>query len=435
MYIGGILISKLLLYFTLATIIISIFFAGCNEQNTKLEDFEAKLTVADFDKGKIVVGEEYINKKINEGKIKKVGDFYYVDLAFKGSKRYYDFNMLIIDPDAERELVSDLKTPENLEYCRNYLNYRGFPEDQKNTILNNLISKTSFTKKNLNEIIVSVITTQAETKEKQEVYTTYLNKLPPNVSDFMQIKYPQPSNEAIAMADLLLKIFNNNKLLKDNVVQSDFEYNVSGNDITLVMETPFEKSYYTDYGKDAIIERWSRYLSGELGEDYWDLDKDGIFEIKKIYKYDSNVWKNFSNFEKEYRNTGEYPITTDYYKECVLYDYKKDGSYGIIIGVIAGANVYKNYGSDKYYPFEAVIDFYSGKTNVSDINYLYDQFGTRNKGWIYIDPDLPEAEATESKIEEKGKIIDEAVRLLMDQRILVPTVPEEKPNAPAIQIN
>lgn len=435
MLFGVILISKILSFFTLTVIIISLFLTGCNQGNTKIEDFEAKLSLEDFDKAKGIVGEEYINKKINEGKIKRVGDQYYVDLAFKGSRRYYDFNMLVIDPDTGRDLVSDLKTPENLDYCRNYLNYRGFPEDQKNTILNNLISKDSFSKVSLNEIVLSVITTQAQTKEIQQEYTTYLNKLPPNVSDYLQIKFPQPSNEAIIMADLLLRIFDNNKLLKDNVVQSDFEYNESTSSITLVMETPFEKSYYTDNGKDAVIDRWSRYLSGSLAEDYWNLDKDNIFEVKKIYLYDSNIWKNFSNFEKEYRNTGEYPITTDYYKECVLYDYKKDGSYGIIIGVISGHNVYKNYGSDKYYPFEAVIDFYGGKTNISDINYLYDQYGTRNKALVYIDPELPETEATDAKIEDQGKIVDEIVRLLMAEGILVPTVPEEKTNAPPIQIN
>jgi len=416
-------------------IIVSLFLSGCNDKNPNLDDFEGKLTLDDFDKGKAIVGEEYINKKINDGKIVRVGDFYYIDLAFKGSRRYYDFNMLVIDPDTTRGLVSDLKTPENLEFCRNYLRYRGFPEDQKNTILNNLISKESFTKIALNEIILSVITTQAETKERAELYTTYLNKLPPNVSDFMQIKFPQASNEAISMADLLLRIFENNQAIKNNVAQSDFDYNISGSSITLILENPFEKSYYTDDGKDAVIDRWSRYLSGKLAEDYWNLDKDGIFEVKKIYQYDSNIWRNFSNFEKEYRNTGEYPITTDYYKECVLYDYKKDGNYGIIVGVLSSYNVFKNYGSDKYYPFEAVIDFYGAKTNVSDINYIYDQFGTRNKGWIYVDPDLPVTEATEQKIEQNGQIIDVVVRLLMDEGILVPTVPESKPTSPPIEIN
>ena len=172
-----------------------------------------------------------------------------------------------------------------------------------------------------------------------------------------------------------------------------------------------------------------------MSEEYWNLDKQGGFEVKKIHKYDSQVWRNLSNFKKEYINAGEYPITTDFYKECVLYDYKRDGEYGIIIGVIIGPYVYKHYGTDKYYPFEAVIDFYDGKTKTSDISFLYDQFGIRNKGWIYVDPDLPPAESTDAKIEENGKIIDEVVRLLMDQNILIPTVPEDRPNAPPIEIN
>jgi len=82
-----------------------------------------------------------------------------------------------------------------------------------------------------------------------------------------------------------------------------------------------------------------------------------------------------------------------------------------------------------------VIDFYGAKTNVSDINYIYDQYGTRNKGWIYVDPDLPVTEATEQKIEQNGQIIDVVVRLLMDEGILVPTVPESKPTSPPIEIN
>ncbi|NYT03230.1 MAG: hypothetical protein GKC00_00825 [Candidatus Methanofastidiosa archaeon] len=398
-------------------------------------EYEAKLSIDEFEKAKGIVGEAYINQKTSEGKIKRVGDIYYVDLAFKGSKRYFDFNMMIIDPSTDRNLLSDLKTPENLEYCRNYLNYRGFPEGQKNSILNNLISKDSFSKTNLNEIILSVITTEAQSKERQELYNSYLDKLPPKISDFMEIKFPQASTDAINLADLFLKIFDKNKFLIDIVAESDFEYEMTTDSITLIMQDPFEKSFFIDDGKDGVLDRWSRYTSGTLGEDYWNLDKEDGFEVKKIYKYDSQVWKNFSNFEKEYRNTGEYPITTDFYKECVLYDYKKDGEFDIIIGVISGPYVYKHYGADKYYPFEAVIDFYSDKTNVSDINYLFDQFGIRNKGWIYIDPDLPLSEATEAKIEEKGKILDEVVRLLMDQQILIPTIPEERPSAPGIEVN
>jgi hypothetical protein len=419
----------------LVLITISILFAGCTNQSSDLREYEAKLSIEEFEKAKSIVGEAYINQKTSEGKIKSVGDIYYVDLAFKGSKRYFDFNMMIIDPLTDRELLSDLKTPENLEYCRNYLNYRGFPEDQKNSILNNLISKDSFSKTTLNEIILSVITTQAQSKERQELYNSYLDKLPPKVSDFMIIKFPQASTDAINLADLFLKIFDKNKFLIDIVAESDFEYEITTDSITLIMQDPFEKSFFIDDGKDGVLDRWSRYTSGTLSEDYWNLDKQDGFEAKKIYKYDSQVWKNFSNFEKEYRNTGDYPITTDFYKECVLYDYKKDGEYGIIIGVISGPYVYRHYGADKYYPFEAVIDFYADKTNVSDINYLYDQFGIRNKGWIYIDPDLPLSEATDAKIEEKGKILDDVVRLLMDQQILIPTIPEEKPSTPAIEIN
>jgi len=430
-----VIINKILAYSTLAIITISIFFIGCTTQKSGLEEYEGKLTIEDFEKAKGIVGEVYITQKINEGKIKRVGDFYYVDLAFKGSRRYFDFNMLVIDPLTERDLVSDLKTPENLDFCKNYLKYRGFPEDQNIVILNNLISKDSFSKTTLNEIILSVITTQAQSKNRQELYASYLKKLPPTVSDFMQIKFPQPSTDAINLADLFLKIFEKNKFLVDSVAQSDFDYNMTSTSITLIMQNPFEKSYYIDEGKDGVLDKWSRYLSGSLSEEYWNLDKQNGFEVKKIYQYDAQVWRNFSSFEKEYRNTGEYPITTDFYKECVLYDYKEDGEYDIIIGVIIGPYVYKHYGADKYYPFEAVIDFYAGKTNISDINFLYDQFGIRNKGWIYIDTDLPETEATDAKIEEKGKILDGVVRLLMDQNILIPTVPEDRPNAPAIEIN
>ena len=430
-----IIINKILAYPTLVLITISIFFLGCTNQSSDLGEYEAKLSIDEFEKAKGIVGEAYINQKTSEGKIKRVGDIYYVDLAFKGSKRYFDFNMMIIDPVTDRELLSDLKTPENLEYCRNYLNYRGFPEDQKNSILNNLISKDSFSKTTLNEIILSVITTEAQSKERQELYKSYLDKLPPKISDFMEIKFPQASTDAINLADLLLRIFDKNKFLIDIAAESDFEYEMTTDSITLIMQDPFEKSFFIDDGKDGVLDRWSRYTSGTLSEDYWNLDKQDGFEAKRIYKYDSQVWRNFSNFEKEYRNTGEYPITTDFYKECVLYDYKKDGEYGIIIGVISGPYVYRHYGADKYYPFEAVIDFYSDKTNVSDINYLYDQFGIRNKGWIYIDPDLPLSEATDAKIEEKGKILDDVVRLLMDQQILIPTIPEDRPNAPAIDIN
>ena len=430
-----VIINKILAYSTLAIITISIFFIGCTTQKSNLDEYEAKLTIDEFEKAKNIVGEVYINQKINEGKIKRVGDFYYVDLAFKGSRRYFDFNMLVIDPLTERDLVSDLKTPENLDFCRNYLKYRGFPEGQNIEILNTLISKDSFTKTTLNEIILSVITTQSQSKERQELYNSYLKKLPPTVSDFMQIKFPQPSTDAINLADLFLKIFDKNKFLIDSVAQSDFEYNMTSASITLIMQNPFEKSYYIDEGKDGVLDKWSRYLSGSLSEEYWNLDKQNGFEVKKIYQYDAQVWRNFSNFEKEYRNTGEYPITTDFYKECVLYDYKGDGEYGIIIGVISGPYVYKHYGADKYYPFEAVIDFYAGKTNISDINFLYDQFGIRNKGWIYVDPDLLESEATDAKIEEKGKILDEVVRLLMDQNILIPTIQEDRPNAPAIDVN
>jgi len=430
-----VIINKILTYSTLTILIISIFSLGCTTQKSDLEEYEAKLTIDEFEKAKGIVGEAYINQKINEGKIKRVEDIYYVDLAFKGSRRYFDFNMLVIDPLTERGLVSDLKTPENLDFCRNYLKYRGFPEDQNIVILNNLISKDSFSKTTLNEIILSVITTQAQSKERQALYNDYLKKLPPTVSDFMQIKFPQPSTDAINLADLFLKIFEKNKFLVDNVAQSDFEYNMTSTSITLIMQNPFEKSFYIDEGKDGVLDKWSRYISGSLSEEYWNFDKQNGFEVKKIYQYDAQVWRNFSNFEKEYRNTGEYPITTDFYKECVLYDYKEDGEYDIIIGVITGPYVYKHYGADKYYPFEAVIDFYAGKTNISDINFLYDQFGIRNKGWIYIDSDLPLTEATEAKIEEKGKILDDVVRLLMDKQILIPTVPEDRPNAPAIEVN
>jgi len=430
-----IIINKILAYSTLAIISVMMFSIGCTNQTSDLEEYEAKLTIEEFEKAKGIVGEAYINQKINEGKIKKVGEIYYVDLAFKGSRRYFDFNMLVIDPLTDRDLVSDLKTPENLDFCRNYLKYRGFPENQNILILNNLISKDSFSKTTLNETILTVITTEAQSKERQELYNNYLKKLPPTVSDFMLIKFPQPSTDAINLADLFLKIFDNNKFLITIVAESDFEYEMTTSNITIITQNPFEKSFFVDEGKDGIIDNWARYISGTLSEEYWNLNKQNGFEVKKIYQYDAEVWRNFSNFEKEYRNTGAYPITTDFYKECFLYDYKQDGEYGIIIGVINGPFVYKHYGADKYYPFEAVIDFYGGNTNISDINYLYDQFGIRNKGWIYIDPDLPENEATDSKIEEKGKIIDEVVRLLMDQKILIPTIPEERPNAPAIQVN
>ncbi|GEM_PF-610806 len=428
-------ITKILTYLTLVIITISIFFAGCTSQSTSLEEYEARLSIEEFEKSKGIVGESYITQKINEGKIKKVGDLYYIDLAFKGSKRYYDFNMLIIDPSTDRELTSDLKTPENLDFCRNYLKYRGFPEDQNIAILNNLISKDSFTKTALNEIILNVITTQAQSKERQELYNSYLNKLPLKVSDFMKINFPQASTDAINLADLLLKIFEKNKFLIDIVTESDFGYEMTTENVTIILQNPFEKSIFLDQGKDGVLDKWDRYTSGTLSEEYWNLDKQGGFEVKKIHKYDSQVWRNFSNFKKEYINAGEYPITTDFYKECILYDYKRDGEYGIIIGVIIGPYVYKHYGTDKYYPFEAVIDFYDGKTKTSDISFLYDQFGIRNKGWIYVDPDLPPAESTDAKIEENGKIIDEVVRLLMDQNILIPTVPEDRPNAPPIEIN
>lgn len=416
-------------------IIISILFAGCNNESLNLEEYEAKLSIDEFEKAKGIVGETYINQKVSEGKIKRVEDTYYVDLAFKGSKRYFDFNMLIIDPLTDRDLVSDLKTPENLDFCKNYLNYRGFPEGQKIEILNNLISKDSFTKTAINEIILNVITTQAQSKERQELYDNYLEKLPPKVSDFMKIKFSQPSTDAIGLADLFLRIFENNKFLIDILAESDFDYEINTSSITLIMQSPFEKSFFIDEGKDAILDKWDRYISGTLSEEYWNIDKQGGFEVKKIYGYNAEVWKNFSNFEKEYRNTGIYPITTDFYKECVLYDYQKNGEYGIIIGVIIGPYVYRHYGADKYYPFEVVIDFYGSNTNVSDINFIYDQFGIRNKGWIYVDGDLPASEATDAKIEEKGKILDEVVRVLIDQKILVPTVPEDRPNAPAIEIN
>ncbi len=416
-------------------IIISILFAGCNNESLNLEEYEAKLSIDEFEKAKGIVGETYINQKVSEGKIKRVEDTYYVDLAFKGSKRYFDFNMLIIDPLTDRDLVSDLKTPENLDFCKNYLNYRGFPEGQKIEILNNLISKDSFTKTAINEIILNVITTQAQSKERQELYDNYLEKLPPKVSDFMKIKFSQPSTDAIGLADLFLRIFENNKFLIDILAESDFDYEINTSSITLIMQSPFEKSFFIDEGKDAILDKWDRYISGTLSEEYWNIDKQGGFEVKKIYGYNAEVWKNFSNFEKEYRNTGIYPITTDFYKECILYDYQKNGEYGIIIGVIIGPYVYRHYGADKYYPFEVVIDFYGSNTNVSDINFIYDQFGIRNKGWIYVDGDLPASEATDAKIEEKGKILDEVVRVLIDQKILVPTVPEDRPNAPAIEIN
>lgn len=434
-YSGVVIINKILACSTLTIIIISIFFVGCTSQEIDLDEFEAKLTLEEFEKAKGIVGDVYINQEINEGKIKRVGDFYYVDLAFKGSKRYFDFNMLVIDPLTDRGLVSDLKTPENLDFCRNYLKYRGFPEDQNIEILNNLISKDGFTKSTLNEIILSVITTQAQSKEIQELYNSYLKKLPPKVSDFMQIKFPRASTDAINLADLFLKIFEKNKFLVDNVLESDFEYNMTTTTITVIMQTPFEKSYYIDEGKDGTLDKWNRYLSGTLSEEYWNLDKQNGFEVKKIYQYDAQVWRNFSNFEKEYRNTGVYPITTDFYKECVLYDYTQDGEYDMIIGVIIGPYVYKHYGADKYYPFEAVIDFYAGNTNISDINFLYDQFGIRNKGWIYVDPDLPQNEATDAKIEQNGLLLDGVVRLLMDQKILIPTIPEDRPNAPAIEVN
>ncbi|KYC46307.1 MAG: hypothetical protein APG12_01598 [Candidatus Methanofastidiosum methylothiophilum] len=416
-------------------ITISIVFAGCTNQSTSLEEYEVQLSIEELEKAKSIVGDSYINQKINEGKIKRVGDIYYVDLAFKGSKRYFDFNMMIIDPLTDRELVSDLKTPENLDYCRKYLTYRGFPEDQKNSILNTLISKDSFSKITLNETILNVITTQAQAKERQDIYNNYLKRLPPKVSDFMQIKFPQASTDAINLADLFLKIFERNKFLIDIVADSDFDYEMTTSSISLITQNPFEKSIFTDDGKDGMLDTWTRYISGSLSEEYWNLDKQEGFEVKKIYKYDAEVWRNFSNFKKEYRNTGAYPITTDFYKECVLYDYKRNGEYGIIIGVIIGPYVYRHYGADKYYPFEVVIDFYEGKTKTSDINFIYDQFGIRNKGWIYIDPDLPPSESTEAKIEEKGKILDEVVRLLMDKKILVPTVPEDRPSAPGIQIN
>ncbi|MFA5559358.1 MAG: hypothetical protein WDA59_07930, partial [Methanofastidiosum sp.] len=144
------IINKILTYPTLAILIVSIFSVGCTTQKTDLDEFEAKLTIDEFEKAKSIVGEAYINLKTNEGKIKRVGDIYYIDLAFKGSRRYFDFNMLVIDPLTERDLVSDLKTSENLDFCRNYLKYRGFPEDQNIVILNNLISKDSFSKTTLN---------------------------------------------------------------------------------------------------------------------------------------------------------------------------------------------------------------------------------------------------------------------------------------------
>ena len=350
-------ITKILTYLTLAIITISILFTGCTSQSSNLEEYEARLSIEEFEKSKGIVGESYITQKINEGKIKKVGDLYYIDLAFKGSKRYYDFNMLVIDPSTDRELTSDLKTPENLDFCRNYLKYRGFPEDQNIAILNNLISKDSFTKTALNEIILNVITTQAQSKERQELYNSYLNKLPQKVSDFMKINFPQASTDAINLADLFLKIFEKNKFLIDVVTESDFGYEMTTENIAITLQNPFEKSIFLDQGKDGVLDKWDRYTSGTLSEEYWNLDKQGGFEVKKIHKYDSQVWRNFSNFKKEYINAGEYPITTDFYKECVLYDYKRDGEYGIIIGVIIGPYVYKHYGTDKYYPFEAVIDF------------------------------------------------------------------------------
>ncbi len=421
--------NKILAYSTLAIITISLFFAGCASQQTNLDEFEVVLTIDQFERAKGIVGEEYINLKINEGKIKRLEDLYYVDLAFKGSRRYYDFNMMIIDPSTERELLSDVKTPQNREYSRNYLEYRGFSEEQIITILNTLIARDSFTKANLNEIIVNVITTQAQSEERQQLYRSYLERLPPRVSDFMEIRFPQPTTDAMNLANSFLKIFDKNKFLVDKLSGSTFEYSLDGNDITIILQNPVERSYYIDKGRDGIIDKWLRYTSGVLSEEYWNLNRQGGFEIKKIYQYDAQVWRNFSNFKREFRNTGEYPITTDFYKECVLYDYKDSGEYDILIGVINGPFVYIHHGTDKYYPFEALIDFYQHNRDTSDIHFLYDQFGVRNRGWMYIDPEVPETEITNAKIEEKAIILNEIIRLLMDNEILVPSAPEGRSNS------
>lgn len=418
--------NKIVAYSTLALIVASLLFTGCTSQKSNLEEFEAVLTADQFQNAKSIVGEEYINTKINEGKIKKVGDLYYVDLAFKGSRRYYDFNMMIIDPSTEREFLSDVKTPQNLEYCRNYLRYRGFSEDQSIRILNTLIARDSFTKTTFNEIIVNVLTTQAQSEERQQLYSNYLERLPPRVSDFMKIKFPQPTTEALNLANSFINIFDKNPFLIDRLSNSTFEYTLSGNSITIILQNPVERSYYVDEGRDGVIDKWIKYEAGVVSEEYWNLNKQGGFEIKKIYQYDSQVWRNFSNFKREFRNTGEYPITTDFYKECILYDYKDRGEYDIIIGVINSEFVYIHHGTDKYYPFEALIDFYQHNNSSSQIHFIYDQFGIRNRGWRYIDPEVPENEVTDARIEEKATILNEVINLLMDNKILVPT---ERPSS------